>query len=330
LTPYPTTAGEVSARRRAEPYLRATEVVLTILFGALAVWNVLATARGSLAGFVGWDFGHYVDAARRWVDTGSPYLPSEVAIPFQFGDLTFLHPPISLILFAPFLVLPAFLFWLVPLAGTVWIIVSWRPERWAWPIMPLQLIWPRFGGAVIVGNTDLWIVFLIAAGLRFGWPILLLAIKPSIAPFAIVEMAALIRADSVPTRRWREIALAAALLAVIAVPFGNLWFEWFAVVRNSPGDPLYSIASIPWLTVPVVAWIAKRRYRRRSDIHPNATPRQEQRRASRERERDRDKRRADDEANVRVRGDEEGGREGEIPADLEHRGEQEDKPEDVE
>jgi hypothetical protein len=263
-----------------------------LLLAGVAIWNVGAAARGGMSTFVGLDFDHYVAATRRWLELGTPYVPSEVAGRFEFGDLTFLHPPISLALVAPFVVLPPLLFWLVPLLGTACIVATWQPARWTWPIMALQLNWPRFGGALIVGNTDLWVVFFIAAGLRYGWPVLLLVVKPSIAPFAIVDFVALLRADAVPVRRWREIAAVAAILVLGAAPFGRLWLEWLSVVRNSPADPLYSIAAIPWLTIPVVAWMGRRRYRRRSDVHRDAVARREDRRALRKHERDRDKSRA--------------------------------------
>jgi hypothetical protein len=197
-------------------------------------------------------------------------------------------------LFAPFTVLPALLYWVIPLTGTAALIAAWRPARWTWPLMALLLNWPRFDGAVIVGNTDLWVVFFIAAGLRFGWPILLLAIKPSVAPFAIVELAALIRADSIPVRRTVEIAVTAAFLLLLAAPFGGLWLEWFAVVRHSPADPMYSIGAIPWLIVPAIAWFGRRRGRRRADVDRGATSRVEDRRVQRQRPEDRGRRRVGD------------------------------------
>jgi hypothetical protein len=279
---------------RLEPYVRAAQIVLTGLFGVLAIVNLVAASNGWLAAFRGWDFFHYVEAARRWLESGTPYLAHEVARPFQFSNETFLHPPISLLLFAPFTVLPALLYWVIPLTGTAALIAAWRPARWTWPLMALLLNWPRFDGAVIVGNTDLWVVFFIAAGLRFGWPILLLAIKPSVAPFAIVELAALIRADSIPVRRTVEIAVTAAFLLLLAAPFGGLWLEWFAVVRHSPADPMYSIGAIPWLIVPAIAWFGRRRGRRRADVDRGATSRVEDRRVQRQRPEDRGRRRVGD------------------------------------
>ena len=277
-------------------YVRATHVVLTGLFAGTALTNLLAAANGWLRPLHGFDYIHYVDAARRWVETGTPYLAHEVAGPFVFSNDTFLHPPISLLLFTPFLVLPGFLYWLIPLAGTAAIVAAWRPARWTWPVIALLLNWPRFDGAVIVGNSDLWVAFFLAAGLRFGWPVLLLVLKPSLVPFAIVELAALVRADAVPIHRWAKIALAAAVLLVAAAPFGTLWLDWLAVVRHSPADALYSLGALPWLSVPAVAWVSRTRGRRRSDVDGRAASRLEDRRDSQERPVDRDRRRASDAA----------------------------------
>ena len=279
---------------RFAPHLRAAQVILTGLFAGTAVANLVAAANGWLRPFHGFDFINYVDAARRWVETGTPYLAHEVAGPFAFSSDTFLHPPISLLLFTPFLVLPAFLYWLIPLAGTAAIIAAWRPALWTWPVIALLLNWPRFDGALIVGNSDLWIAFFLAAGLRYGWPVLLLVLKPSLAPFAIVELAALVRAEAVPIHRWAKIGVAAAVLAVTAAPFGSLWLDWFAVVRHSPADAFYSLGALPWLVVPAVAWWGRRRGRRRSDVDRNAISRLEDRRVTRERDVDRGRRRATD------------------------------------
>ena len=315
---------------RLDRYVRAAQVDLTLLLGGLAAFQVLHACTTGMPAFVGLDFGHYVNAAWRWLVTGKPYLAAEVAGRFTFSDLTFLHPPIALYLFAPFLFLPSILYWLIPLVGTALLIAAWRPAPWTWPVMAFLLNWPRFIGAVVVGNTDLWVVLFIALGLRYGWPILLLAIKPSVAPFALVELAALIRVDAVPPRRWTEIGLAAALLVLAAVPFGTLWFDWLAVIRNSPADPLYSIGSIPWLIVPAIAWFGRRRGRRRSDVDPRATSRREDRDPPREREGDRNKRRADDDPEVRVGRDQERRQQGDVAPDLEHRRDEEHQPEDVE
>lgn len=244
---------------RREPYVRATQVLLTVLFGGLAVVNVIGVANGWLRDYPGLDFNHYVDGARRWVETGTPYLANEVAGPFAFSNESFLHPPIALILFAPFLVLPAFLYWAIPLIGTAAIIASWRPARWTWPVIALLLNWPRFGGALAVGNSDLWVAFFIALGLRLAWPVVLLAIKPSVAPIGLVALAALAGTGAMSRRRWLEVGVAAVVLVAAAVPFGALWLDWLAVVRHSPADLLYSLGGLPWLVVPGIAWLGRAR-----------------------------------------------------------------------
>jgi hypothetical protein len=99
-----------------------------------------------------------------------------------------------------------------------------------------------------------------------------------------------------PLRRWGEIALAAALLILVAAPFGSLWLDWLAVIRHSPADPLYSLGAVPWLAVPVIAWFGRRRHRRRGDTRRGVTGRIEDRRASLERPADVGRRRGDDPA----------------------------------
>jgi hypothetical protein len=192
------------------------------------------------------DFGHYLDGTRRWLATGTPYLPAEVAAPFQYQPLTFMHPPLALLLFAPFLVLPAVLWWVIPIGITAVLIVSWRPAPWAWPVITLLLALPKAHIAVIVGNTDLWVLAAIAAGLRFGWPALLVVIKPSLFPFVL---------SGVRHRSWW---LGLPVLVLLAIPFGSLWVDWLHVVVNAPGGVAYSLPNVPWLLVPVVAWVARR------------------------------------------------------------------------
>jgi hypothetical protein len=221
-------------------------VGLTILFGIVALVLFSAAAFGDVGIRIwGLDIGHYLDATRRWVDTGSPYLPSEVAAPFNYQPLTFLHPPIALLLFAPFLVLPAPLWWL-PLAVVAWCVASWRPERWTWPIIAAVLAFPRVHVAIIVGNTDLWIWAAIALGLRYGWPAVLVVIKPTLIPLIVVGA------------RRRSLFIALPVVALLCLPFGSLWMEWIHVAVNAPGGVLYSIQSLPWLLIPVLAYATRR------------------------------------------------------------------------
>ncbi len=220
---------------------------MTVAFAAIGV-AILAFGLSDVGGqIVGLDIGHYLDGTRRWLETGSPYLANEVAGPFEIAPLTFLHPPIALILFLPFLVLPVALFWLIPIAIVVWSVVDWRPADWTWPVMAALLVFSRFHIPLIVGNTDLWVWAAIALGLRLAWPALLIVVKPSLFPFMLIGI------------RHRSWWIGAIVVAVLAIPFGSLWFDWIAVIRNAPKDVTYSLANVPWLIVPIIAWAARTR-----------------------------------------------------------------------
>jgi hypothetical protein len=220
-------------------------VGLTIALAVAFVVELRAALSDIGISIIALDIGHYLDGTRRWLETGSPYLPNEVAAPFDFAPLTFLHPPVALYLFLPFLVLPLQLWWIIPIAVVVAIIVAWRPAPWSWPVMMAALVFSRFHVPLIVGNTDLWVWAGVAAGLRFGWPALLVVVKPSLLPLAAVGI------------RQRSWWIAAAVVALACLPFGALWFDWIAVVRNSPAPVTYSVLNLPWLLIPVVAWLAR-------------------------------------------------------------------------
>lgn len=60
-----------------------------------------------------------------------------------------------------------------------------------------------------------------------------------------------ILADKEPPERW---------IRVLADLFGepvDLWLDWIRVVLNSPGDLTYSLANVPYLLAPVVAWTGR-------------------------------------------------------------------------
>ena len=110
---------------------------LAVVIGAFAVIRFYTTVTGPFGAYLGYDLRHYTEAAIRWLKVGTPYLPSEVAGPFVYSPETFLHPPISLYLFTPFIAFPAILWWIFPIAAIVGTIVLWRPKAWTWPILAL-------------------------------------------------------------------------------------------------------------------------------------------------------------------------------------------------
>jgi hypothetical protein len=240
---------EVERSRWVAPIAVGLTVALLVI-GAVVFWAAWTGAFGRIAGL---DVEHYLDATRRWLETGSPYLPSEVAAPFEYQPLSFLHPPISLYLFTPFLWVPLALWWLIPLGVVVLSVASWRPHVTVWPVLALMLAAPRLHGVLIVGNTDIWVWAFVALGLRVAPLAWLVAIKPSLAVLVLV---------GAWDRRWW---LGLLGLVIAAIPFGTLWLDWVRVVANSPGEVSYSLANLPWLALPIVAWLAATRRPRAGD-----------------------------------------------------------------
>ena len=152
-------------------------------------------------------------------------------------------------LFVPMSFLPRILRWAIPLAIIAWHVVSlptgdvvasrsWRP---CLALLP---------SAAIVGRADphLWSAAILALACR--WPVLswMLAFKPSVLPLA---------AGFVRDGRWW---MGGVVVLVLAIPFGLQWLDY----ADSPGQRrrgslLRSATAIPWLAIPVVAWLARTR-----------------------------------------------------------------------
>jgi hypothetical protein len=231
----------------SDRWSRPLAVGLALLFVAELMW---LAAGGSPIVTVDYDRANYMAAVTRYLGSGTPYMPAEVAAPFDYSRSTFLHPPIALYLMVPFSFLPDILWYLVPLAIVAWSIWAWRPAPWALALVALCLAWPRTPSAILNGNTDLWVAAFVALGLRLGWPAVLALIKPSLAPVALVGI------------RKRSWWFAGAGLIAAWIPFGSLWWEWTAVVLNAPGGWLYSAFSLPYTLVPLVAWWGRQGERR--------------------------------------------------------------------
>lgn len=191
----------------------------------------------------------YLPGARLFLETGSPYSPEQLAGSWSLDYHSFVHPPAALPLFLPFLVLPLPLWWIVPLGTTVYAIWRQRPAPWTWPVMALCLLWPRSTGSLVVGNSDIWAMAAVAAGTVWGWPVVLLAIKPTFAPLALVGA------------RHRSTWIAAAVsLAFVAVT-AALWWQWWTAIGNAHLSWTYSLLNLPLVVLPLVAWLGRSRAR---------------------------------------------------------------------
>ena len=232
--------------RRWDRWYRPLAFALTVLIIAGGVVLIL-TFWPANADHAGEDLVHYLDGVRRWWDAGSPYLPDEIARNFDYEVETFLHPPISLPFFALWLVVPAILWWTIPVAITAALVLIWRPEPWTWPVMAFGLAQPQFHQALLWGNSNLWVMAALGLGLAKGWPAALILIKPSLAFLALVGYR---------RRSWWAVVVA---LGLASIPFGFLWIEWIRVVLNSPADADYGLRNLPWVAIPLVAWAGRSR-----------------------------------------------------------------------
>ncbi len=225
--------------------LRTSAIVILVL-AAIEIGQFYLGEFGQR--FLANDLNGYVAGARRLLDHGSPYLPEQLSGAWALQPDSFIHPPVSVLLFAPFLVLPAVLWWAIPIGLTTWAIVRMRPAAWAWPLMALCLLWPRTAGILIAGNSDMWVAAAVAVALAASLPtVVLLVLKPSYLPFALIGIG------------WRSWWLAAAVTAIVCLLFGGLWFDYLTVLRGATLEPLYSLYNAPYVLIPVIAWFARTR-----------------------------------------------------------------------
>jgi hypothetical protein len=233
-----------------------------ILFGPVSLLILLfpihdflvALGSPNLNGYGGVDYRLYMDTATRWLQGGPYFNPYQLAgsYPISAGDI--LYPPVALVLFVPFTLLPASLWWAVPAGALGFCLIRLRPGPLAWPFMALCLAWPPTLVKIVTGNPVIWAVAAMALGVLYYWPSVLVLIKPSLFPFALF---------GANKRRWW---LALGGFALVCLPFGALWVDWIRSLINSQGGGLaYSALEIPMLALPIVAWLGRTR-RRASEL----------------------------------------------------------------
>lgn len=225
-----------------------TRPASAIVISMAVTWLVITTVGNVLWNPEAWgyDYRFYQAVGARWLADGSYYWPYQLAGPYDFTMMVdVLYPPNALYLFVPFAVLPAILWWSIPAAVLVYVVASYRPLLWAVAVMFLCLCYGRAQYAWVMGNTDIWMTAAVAAGLRWGWPVVFLFLKPTMAPLTLIGI------------RRRSWWVAVAVVAVLSLPQLPLWFDYLAAMRNLSLAADYSLGSLPILAVPVVAWLAR-------------------------------------------------------------------------
>ena len=197
---------------------------------------------------IGTDLGFFQNVARRWLDTGVYYADYQLSGPYAVAtDADNLYPPIALYLFVPFLVLPAILWWVIPLVLIAYVVYWCRPPAWALPVLAALVLYPKTPAVILYGGTDMWAIAFAAAGVRWGWPAVLVAFKPSVGFLAMV---------GIGNRGWW---IGAAVLAVASLPFIGLWVDYPKVLLNSDTDIGRSWSNMPFLSLPIIAWLVSTR-----------------------------------------------------------------------
>jgi hypothetical protein len=244
--------GDRIERRVGAARLRSIAIGLTggLLVAVAGVAVIGFTTKGWALDF-GADFLGYFNATRTWLDTGSFYLPRQLHGPYliELGDV--LYPPTVLWILVPFTVLPAVLWWVIPLGITTFVIHGWRPSVYWWPLMAAGLAYPDSPYMLQRGTPTIWFVALVAAGLRWRWPGALVLLKPSLLPFALI---------GIRSRGWW---ITIGVLTLATLPLLGMVPDWLAAVMDGQGKSgfLYSAKDVPIVLIPVFAWLGRTRLR---------------------------------------------------------------------
>ena len=97
----------------------------------------------------------------------------------------------------------------------------------------------------------MWCSAAMALGTVWRWPAVGVLLKPSLFPFALF---------GIRSRSWW---IALAIGVALAIPFGAMWVDYLATLRNLDGNgPLfsawYSLNNLSPMLLPLVAWAGRR------------------------------------------------------------------------
>ena len=225
----------------------AARVAMLALIGLGWLWIGLVIATNLSNPAFGLDYRWHVEAAQRLLDTGTPYLPFELAGPFVIGEGAILYPPTAFLLFIPFIWLPAVLWWAIPIAVTAYGLWWHRPPLWAWVVITALFAFEKSINVYVFGNPSMWIVAAIAAGTDLA---LAVRLRPRQADVR-ADRAARDPPSELVDRAGRARGRCRCCSCAV-------WFDWFTVVRNSDVSLLYNLPTLPLMLAPLVAWATGR------------------------------------------------------------------------
>jgi hypothetical protein len=258
-----TAAAPVPGAKRWRRWYRPLMLALALaaLAFAAAVWAVEAGLHGAHRA-LGLDYRVFAAYGQRLIATGSLYTPAQLAGPYEWASLPpdplvapfdpatipcVYPPPVALLALAAAL-LPWPAWWIAPLGVVAWCVASWRPAPWTWPLLAAVLAWPGIPAVAMVGGSAMAMTAAIAAGLRWGWPSLLLVVKPTFAPLLLVGA------------HRRSFWLAVPVAAVLSWVFVQDWIRYPAVLANAWPPAARDLSSVlPFAAIPLIAWLGRAR-----------------------------------------------------------------------
>lgn len=234
---------------------RLAPIAIRVAFGVLLLYVLLLVVAWitSPYGLGPWapypvDRDTYIQAVQRWLAGGSFYQPYQLTGPYTVYRLEVLYPPTIIPLLAVMSVLPSYFWWAVPVGIVASVVLYMRPTLIGWTLILACLAVPTTFEILAFGNPTMWITAFVALGTVWGWPGVLVAVKPTLAPFMLI---------GVRRRTWW---LAAALLLLVSVAFLPMWFEYATVLLNARGpmvSPFYSVKDLPMVLIPIAAWVTR-------------------------------------------------------------------------
>ena len=224
----------------------AVAVVLAIALTALQVVGLLVNP-DALSRLVALDFAMYLDHTQRAIEGGSFYLDRQLHGHYSILTGDSYYPPTTMLLFAPFLVLPALLWWIIPLAIIAAVVIYWRPNLWGIVVIAWFAWWWRSVQIVVLGNPSMWIAAAIAAGTVVRWPLALVILKPTLLPVTALGL------------RGRSFWLALGVIGIVSLPFGRQWIDFAHAAIDSSVQWSYSLNDVPIVLIGVIAWLASPR-----------------------------------------------------------------------
>ncbi len=188
----------------------------------------------------------YRAAALRWSQGGTWFYPEQTAgVPYEVVQGHIMYPPVALVWLLPGAYLPDVLWYGIPLAVMIGVVVYHRPSVWGLAAIALCLGYPWSPPHLLAGNPGIWIAAACALGTIWRPAFALVLAKPSLAPFALL---------GVRHVGWWVIAGLGLLGSLLFLP---LTLEWIGVVLNARGQfsgLLYGLRDLGWMLLPLVAW----------------------------------------------------------------------------